>query len=144
MTRSRQRTWLERSLVTLAILAAFGAAYASFVALVIRALEQCAGYDDEGIMLAPKSLRGRVVCSGPGSETGLLVFYWSPPLLLLALALLVWLRSRHVVGFLATLVLAALSPLIAEAMVRAMPADCSADQRQQYGEEGCDRDRELR
>lgn len=118
--------------------------YALLIPLIPLAEQQCAGIDDEGTMAAPASLRGRLLCTGPDSDTGLLLVYWLPAVLLLVLALVLWLRTRRVAWFAATLVLAAASPLLAALAVNIAPASCIVFQRQLHGAEGCERNRELR
>ena len=104
----------------------------------------CPGFDDEGMVRAPASVAGRVVCSDGG--------YGEPRLWILAVAALVlwlvaetvWLTARRAVWVLPAIVLVVAGPLVTAAAVSVLPADCTSAQREKYGASGCERDVELR
>ena len=104
----------------------------------------CPGYDDEGIIRAPRSWQGLLVCSDGGygdpriaTLSLLAIVFW-------ATAATVWFRTRKVGLVTGLLVAAIMSPAVVAASFSTLPADCSTTQKNHYGEHGCERDREMR
>lgn len=107
-------------------------------------LPSCLGWDDEGVVPAPRSLQGRAVCSQGGFGEPRTVSLLVPALVLLVVALVVWWSRARQEAVAALLALVVLSPALTAAAASALPADCSAGQRQAYGAQGCERDLERR
>lgn len=109
-----------------------------------RLSERCPGYDGEGTMAAPRSVQGRLLCGDDlvaGHFYGVVLGAMG---LLLLLALVLWARRRSVVAVLVTVVVAGLVPTAVSEVALRLPDDCSGEQWDQFGAEGCEQDREMR
>lgn len=105
--------------------------------------ELCPWYDDEGTMAAPRSLQGRLVCGDSGvSGTYWLLVVGAVAVALLA-ALALWLCRRTTLAVMAVLLAALVPAGLAETSLR-LDGSCSKAQWKEYGDAGCQRDRELR
>lgn len=143
-TRPGRRRWWSILLAVALLVAAGLGIVAAWSAHYFDRLDQlCPWYASEGIMAAPRSAQGRVVCGAEGIGSD---FWWAVlgsvgvPL---ALALVLWLCRRLVRALVALLLAAALPVVIAETSVR-LEGSCSEAQWAAYGEDGCERDREQR
>ncbi len=104
----------------------------------------CTGYDDEGIILAPRSWQGRLVCSDGGYGDPRITTLSLLAVVLWAAAATVWHRTRRLRWVIGLLIAAVISPAVVAATLSTLPANCSASQRNHYGDHGCERDREMR
>jgi hypothetical protein len=104
----------------------------------------CIGYDDEGIIRAPRSWQGRLVCSDGGYGDPRVTTLCVLAVVLWVVALAVWLRTRRILWVAGLLIVAVISPAMVGAAASALPADCTAAQKSQYGDRGCGRDLEMR
>ncbi|WP_203047868.1 hypothetical protein [Pimelobacter simplex] len=109
-----------------------------------RLSERCPGYDGEGIMAAPRSAQGRLLCGEDLVAGRFSVLVLGAMGLLLLLALVLWARRSRVVTVLVTVVVAGLAPTAVSEAALLLPDGCSREQWAQYGAEGCEQDREMR
>ncbi len=135
----RRPWWLHLLVVVLVVVLALAAAVVVFLQY-FYGVSSCAGYEDEGVIPAPESWRGELVC---GDFTPLLwIVLVGGTGLALVVAVRSWVR-RRLAAFVVALVLLPGLPLLVAAGVSVVPADCTDGQRAEHGAEGCERDREA-
>lgn len=141
----RARPWWSTVLVALVLVAVWVGAGAAWGALHWdRLSERCPGYDGEGIMAAPRSVQGRLVCGDDLVAGHFYVLVLGATGLLLLLALVLWARRRSVVAVVVVVVVAGLLPTAASEVALRLADGCSQAQWARYGAEGCEQDREMR
>lgn len=102
---------------------------------------ECPGYDDEGTVAAPRSLQGRLMCTDDGVRGH--YFALALMIILLVVALVVWLRRRSVAITLILLAVMAVVPVPVAMAIYSLPDECTSDQWDRYGDEGCQTDLEM-
>lgn len=135
----RRRPWWLHLLVVVLVVVLALAAVVVLVGHLTYGVTSCADYASEGVIPAPESWRGELVC---GDFTPLLwIVLVGGTGLALVVAVRSWVR-RRIAAFVVALVLLPGLPLLAAAAVSVVPADCTDGQRAEHGAEGCERDRE--
>lgn len=140
-SRNRPHPVVTGVALVLAVVGLGFAALVSWVTSIFLMWENCPGYDDEGIVAAPKSMQGRVMCN----DTGLVGQYYILAVMvaLVIVALVVWLRRRAVAVALILAVAAVVVPVPMAMGMLALPDTCTSAQWDRYGDDGCQKDLEL-
>lgn len=121
---------------------------AAAVAAVFAFEPACIADFSEDTIVAPDSIRGRLLCSVRDGELNDTVW---PIYLIAAIAVLgaaaaaalqIGGKSRRLVA--TALAAAVVVPWVAVGAIAAAPADCTAAQWDRYGDAGCERNEELR
>lgn len=130
--------------IALAATAGLGAA----VAAIFWFEPACVADYSEATIVAPGSMRGRLLCSvtdGELDDTAWPIYTIAALAVVFTIAAAVlWLRRRPLGTIAACLVGAVVLPWLAVAAIAVTPADCTDAQWQRYGDSGCERNEELR
>lgn len=144
MPRSVKAHVVAGSAIVLALLAGLSAA----VAAILLFEPACVAAYSEDTIVAPKSTRGRLLCSVTNGELNDTVW----PIAVIAVttvafaitATLLWARRKPIWSVTTALAAAVALPWFTVGAVAATPADCSPEQWDRYGASGCERSEELR
>ena len=139
-----RRLWPTREVTAGLLLALAVAGMVSTLALTwYRLSMRCRGYDDEGIVLASRSMQGRLICSDNGLGTPRITLLVAVGVVLWLLALVVWLRSHRFTWLVPLLVVVVASPALTAVVATRLPGACTKAQRQEFGKAACERNLEM-